>query len=112
MAKIIIDCADPNDLQEMENAIEKAMGSCNVTYFRQAEAMKEAGTAKSLNDAAEKIAKETGESKRSVETKVYRGKKQITQPAENYATPSNHTESENNQVADKDMELYGLNRDR
>ena len=82
MAKIVVGCSDPNDLEAVEAASDQFQGKCNVTYFRQAQAMVEAGAAKTLHDASKKIAEDTGETQRTVETRIYRGKERVTQPAE------------------------------
>ncbi len=57
MARIVIECIDPNDPDAVEAALEQITGKCNVTYFKQAEKMKKAGSASSDRDAARKIAK-------------------------------------------------------
>ena len=36
MAKIVVECADPNDPEAVQAAIEEMTGKCNITYFRQA----------------------------------------------------------------------------
>jgi len=80
MAKIVVECSDPNDLQAVEAATDQFQGKCNVTYFRQAQALVEAGAAKSLKDASKKMAEDVGETPGSVEERVYRGKKSLQQP--------------------------------
>jgi sirohydrochlorin ferrochelatase len=71
-------------------------GRCNVSHFRQTEAMVEAGSAKSLHQASHVIAEQTGESERAVEERVYRGKKEVSQLEEKSAsslTPHKNTET-------------------
>lgn len=80
MAKIVVECSDPNDLEAVEAATDQFQGKCNITYFRQAQAMVDAGTATSLKDASRKIANDTRETPGSVEERVYRGRKQSQQP--------------------------------
>jgi hypothetical protein len=79
MAKIVVECSDPNDLQAVEAATDQFQGKCNVTYFRQAKAMVDAGTAKTLHDASKRIAEDTGESEEAVRHRVRRGLKKVGQ---------------------------------
>ena len=98
MAKIVVECTDPNDLEAVEKASEQIMGRCNITYFKNAQTRVEVGTAKSLNEAAKQIAEETGESKRAVESRVYRGKDNVPHVAEQSITTTNNKEILNNQT--------------
>ena len=77
MAKITIDCSDPNDLAALESAIEEAVGKCNVTYFKQAQELQEAGVVLSERAAARKIAEETGEPVPTVRSRIKAGKKEV-----------------------------------
>ena len=77
MAKITIDCADPNDFTAVTEAAERAAGRCNITYAKQAAAMVDAGTVRSERKAAKQIAEETGEPLETVRTMVKRGKKEM-----------------------------------
>jgi len=79
MAKIVVECADPNDPKAVEAAIEEMTGKCNITYFRQAEKMKATGKAKSDLDAAKKIAKDTDESEEGVRQRIRRGREEVGQ---------------------------------
>jgi hypothetical protein len=81
VAKIVIECADPNDFEAMIQAAQEAAGKCNITYAKQAEALKEAGVVKSEREAARKIAEETGEPEKTVMSRIYRGKNEMTAPA-------------------------------
>ena len=73
MARIVVECADPNDPVAVEAAVEEMVGKCNITYFQQAEKMKAAGKASSDRDAARKIAKDTGESEETVRHRIRKG---------------------------------------
>jgi|GEM_PF-2943364 hypothetical protein len=75
MAKILIDCADPNDLAAINEAAEQAAGKCNVTYYNQHEAMVEAGLSSSQRESARIIAEEAGDSEEAVRKRIERGKK-------------------------------------
>lgn len=77
MPKIVVECRDPNDLESVEEAVEQAVGRCNITYFRQAKAMIDVGTASSLSNASEKIAEDTGESPRVVRERIVKGEKDL-----------------------------------
>ena len=86
MAKIVVECSDPNDLDAIEAASEQFVGRCNITYFKQAQAMQDVGSAKSQREAAKKIADETGETFNAVHHRVKRGAKEMGQggpPEEN-----------------------------
>jgi hypothetical protein len=80
MAKITVECSNPNDLSALEAAVEQAAGRCNITYFKQHEALVDAGKSTSQRDSARKIAEETGESPAAVESRIRRGKDQVRQP--------------------------------
>ena len=82
MAKIIIDCADPNDLKKVESLVEQTVGKCNTTYFRQHQGMVEAGTSKSKSESARIIAEDLGESPGAVRKRIERGEKEIGQPVQ------------------------------
>ena len=77
MARIILDCADPNDFKSILELAEKAAGRCNVTYANQAQALIDAGTVKSEREAARKIAEETGEPEKTTYTRIRRGKEEL-----------------------------------
>ena len=79
MAKIVVECADPNDPKAIEAAVEEMVGKCNVTYFKQAEKMRAAGSADSDRDAARKISKDTGESEGAVRLRIQRGREEVAQ---------------------------------
>jgi len=79
MAKIVVECADPNDPKAVEAAIEEMTGKCNITYFKQAEKMKKAGSASSDRDAARKISKDSGESEEAVRQRIMKGREQVVQ---------------------------------
>lgn len=96
MAKIVVECTDPNDLDAIERSVEDFAGRCNVTYFRQAQAMVDAGKATSLHDAADKIADATGETSKTVEHRIYRGQDAVPQVGENDATPTTPSQSDQN----------------
>ena len=79
MAKIVVECSDPNDLEAIEAASEQFVGRCNVTYFKQAQAMQQIGSAKNNLDASKKIATETGETSEAVRHRIRRGKNEVGQ---------------------------------
>lgn len=97
MAKIMIECADPNDLKSIEEAMGEVEGRCNITYFRQAEALLEAGAVDSERAAARKISGATGESLSTVRHRIQRGKKEVAHVGPPESTAQNHSESEKNQ---------------
>ena len=85
MAKIMIECGNPNDYSEIVEAAEKAAGSCTVTYAKVAQEKIEAGQAASIREAARQMAEETGETEETVRNKVRRGMGQVDpkpQPSE------------------------------
>lgn len=87
MAKIVVECTDPNDLEALEEAADQMAGRCNVTYFRQAAEMVDKGIAKSQYDAAKQIASQSGETVKAVEHRISRGKKEVPQGGEQEANP-------------------------
>jgi hypothetical protein len=92
MSKIMIECNNPNDLKELEAAVEQAAGKCNITHYNQHQAMVDAGKSTSQRDSARKIAAETGESPAAVESRIRRGKDQVRQvDAPRPKDPSDHT---------------------
>ena len=80
MAKIVIDCPDPNnpDVDGILKQVEKR--GCSVKYFHDAEALQQSGNATSRRDAARKIAEHTGENPSAVETKIRRGETKVRHP--------------------------------
>lgn len=96
MAKILVDCENPNDLNSLNAAIEKHFGKCNVTYAEQAKAMKEAGLVESRREAARKIAKETGETPKAVEHRIDRGEKGLPHVGATGPTPPTSSQSHGN----------------
>jgi len=77
MAKIVIDCADPNDLDAMYQSIEDAAGKCNITYFKQHEKLVEAGKSKGVRESSRIIAKDEGVSEESVRNRIRDGKNKV-----------------------------------
>ena len=75
MAKMTIECADPNDFKSVLELAEQAVGKCNITYANTAKALVEAGTVKSEREAARKIAADAGEPLSTVRKRIYTGKK-------------------------------------
>ncbi len=57
----------------------EGVGKCVITYFRQHEAMVEAGTSKGVRESARKIAEDTGESAETVRNRIRRGKRDVGQ---------------------------------
>lgn len=77
MAKIVVECADPNDLDAVESAAEKFVGKCNVTYFKTHQALKEAGTSESVRQSARIISEDTGESEGAARMRINRGQAEV-----------------------------------
>ncbi len=73
MAKMMIDCSDPNDLKALQEAVERKAGSCSITYARQHQALVDAGRSKSVAESSRIIAAETGETFQAVQHRVHRG---------------------------------------
>ena len=102
MAKIVVECADPNDLQEIEKSVLDGVGRCVITYFKQHQVMIDAGKSKSERESARQIAEETGESPEAVRKKISRGKTQVGQPVPKRATTQNNSENlKSNAVSEK-----------
>lgn len=97
MAKIVVECSDPNDLDAIEEATEEFVGRCNITYFRQAQALQDAGTAQSEREASRIIAEGTGESEETVRYHVRQGAKEVVGGQPTTTTPLNNTQSAGNQ---------------
>ncbi|MCJ8501030.1 hypothetical protein [Desulfatitalea alkaliphila] len=87
MARITIDCADPNDFAQIVEKAEQAAGRCNVTYAKQAAALVEAGTVRSERAAAQQIAEETGEPVNTVRAMIQRGKSEVDATASKMEWP-------------------------
>ena len=98
MAKIIVECIDPNDLEAIEQVSEQIAGKCNVTHYRTSEAMKKSGAAKSTFDSAKQISEATGEPLGTVRDRISKGEKKVVGVQQPPPTPSNHTEITNNQT--------------
>jgi hypothetical protein len=77
MAKIVIDCADPNDFAAVVESAENAAGSCTVTYAKQHLEMQKSGTSQSQRESARIIAKDSGESEGAVRRKIQRGLQEV-----------------------------------
>jgi len=77
MAKMTIECADPNDFKSVLELAEQAVGKCNITYANTAKALIEAGTVKSEREAARKIAEGTDEPVETVRHRIKEGKKEV-----------------------------------
>jgi len=87
MAKIVVECTNPNDLEAIEAASEQFVGRCNVTYFKQAQAMQKIGSAKSQRAASRKIAEETEETEAAVRQRIIKGKKEVVRGKPPEETP-------------------------
>lgn len=103
MARITIDCADPSDLQALEDAAERAAGRCNIIYARQAQALIEAGTVKSERQAAAKIATETGEPVNTVRSMISRGKQMDAGASTTAAPKQKKPKNESAALGEKDV---------
>lgn len=77
MAKIVIECANPNDFSEVVESAERAAGSCTITYAKQHLEMVESGTSKSKRESARIISEDSGETPKAVEHKINRGLKEL-----------------------------------
>ena len=100
MAKMMVECENPNDLDALYEAVEDQAGKCNITYFKQAQAMIESGHAKNINSAAAKMAEQEGVSKEAVRKRIERGAEKVGQPVQqnsNAAMPSIPTTTESEQ---------------
>jgi hypothetical protein len=106
MAKIMIECPDPNspDLADIERQV--AEKGCRVRYFQDAEALIESGQATSRRDAARQIAESTGEHPSAVETKIRRGEEEVRQPDADTDLVS--PKGRRYTIHDKNMELNDL----
>jgi hypothetical protein len=79
MSKMVIECSNPNDMNEIDSLIDQIAGRCNITYFKQHEAMVEAGISKSIRGSARRIAKDEGGSQEAIKMRILRGKKHVEQ---------------------------------
>ncbi len=77
MTTRIIDCTDPdgNAIEEILRAHAERESRCKVKTAEMAQALIDAGTAKSERDAARIIAGETGEPEEAIRTRIKRGKR-------------------------------------
>jgi len=73
MAKIVIDCADPNDFTKVVESAEKAAGSCTITYAKQHLEMVKAGTSGSVRESGRIISEDSDESEDATRMKIHRG---------------------------------------
>lgn len=113
MSKMIIDCADPNDLDELERAVEQAAGKCTITYFRQHQEMVKAGTSKSKSESAKIIAADTEESPEAVRKRIERGEKasgQLVQQKSNQPEKQQVTSKEIPNLTDAGGKREGAGR--
>lgn len=97
MAKVYVDCADPNDLASLEAAFEQLQGKCDITYFRQAKGLMETGLVDSRRAAERHIAQETGETPSAVHARVQRGQKKLVHGEPPSPTPLLSNEIQENQ---------------
>jgi hypothetical protein len=77
MAKIVVECSNPNDLNEVEAIMDQVAGRCNITYFKQHQGMVDAGVSESQRESARKIAEGTGETPEAVRSRIRRGEKEV-----------------------------------
>lgn len=96
MAKVYVDCADPNDLASLEASFEQLQGKCDITYFRQAKGLMETGLVDSLRAAERHIAQETGETPSAVHARVQRGQKKLV-----HGEPPSPTPLLSNEIQEK-----------
>lgn len=111
MAKITVECTDPNDMKAMEVAMEQVVGKCNITYAKQAQALQEVGTASSQRDAARIIAEDTGESAQAVRHRIMRGKNEMVQGGPPTAEPSETPMYEGAQESTPKIEDLRINKE-
>ena len=97
MAKVYVDCADPNDLASLEASFEQLQGKCDITYFRQAKGLMETGLVDSRRAAERHIAQETGETPSAVHARVQRGQKKLVHGEPPSSTPPPSDEIQENQ---------------
>ncbi len=79
MAKIVVECSDPNDLDAIEKAAESFIGKCNITYFKQHKGMVDVGVSDSKSESARIIAEDTGETPQAVRHRIQRGENESVQ---------------------------------
>jgi len=79
MPKIVVECSNPNDLDEVESIMDQVAGRCNVTYFKQHQGMVDAGVSESQSESARIIAKDSGETPQTVRRRIQRGEKESAQ---------------------------------
>jgi len=76
MPKIVVECSNPNDLDEVESIMDQVAGRCNVTYFKQHQGMVDAGVSESKSDSARIIAEDSGETPEAVRHRIRQGEKE------------------------------------
>jgi hypothetical protein len=100
MGQLIIKCdkATLLDKEKLEKAVlEAAEGfTCNIDYYDQAQAMVNAGTAKSERDASKQIAQVTGEKPETVRKKVQRGKNESGDKVSPFVSKVENNKSQRN----------------
>jgi len=79
MPKIVVECSNPNDLDEVESIMDQVAGRCNVTYFKQHQGMVDAGVSESQSESARIIAEDSGETPQTVRRRIQRGEKESAQ---------------------------------
>ena len=77
MAKMMVECVDPNDLGAVKSAVEQAVGKCNITYFKHHQELMGAGKSSSQRQSAKIIALETGETPQAVRRRIQKGKAEV-----------------------------------
>ncbi len=91
MARIVIECADPNDFTSVIESAEQAVGNCTITYAKQHQELVSAGKSKSVSESARIIASDSEETPESVRNKIRRGEQEIS--GHNNQTSKNNEES-------------------
>jgi len=87
MAKMVIECANPNDFAQVAESVEKAAGSCTITYAKQHLEMVYAATSKSITKSAKIISQDSDESEDAVRMKIHRGLNKIEHDVQQKSKP-------------------------
>ena len=80
MARIVIECVDPNDFTSVIESAEQAVGNCTITYAKQHLELVDAGKSKSVSESARILASDSEETPQSVRRKIQKGEILISAP--------------------------------
>ena len=87
MAKIVIDCADPNDFTKVVESAERAAGSCTITYAKQHLEMVKAGTSRGVSESARIISDDSDDTPQAARRKIQRGLCEIAHDGQQESKP-------------------------